>query len=211
MKRKYKKYKKNGLTLKKLDYKIKKMARNQESKIFDTIRNDQTTQADGIFWTINNMAQGIEVTERIGDKASISYVKLDFVCKIQSTDPASLVRIIVFLDKQNEITTVTDILEFSNPITVIGGIQSYQSEYYRDTRKNYKIIKDIKLQMNPTDKLMVSKKVKFRCNINTLFQNASTTIQTNSIKVLALSTADTVSGAVPPQLYMYSRVFFKDD
>lgn len=148
--------------------------------------------------TLNNPAQGVADTQRIGD--SIKNQKLDFAFSITSGSDCEA-RIMIIEDKNNDITA-SDLLLFNG--TVFATLSPKQWDHRYKTKVLYD--KAFTLAAGQDTHLRIGK---FNLNLghHTQFDNTSTTILTGAYKLVFVS--NTV--AATPILRFTSRVEYTDD
>ena len=154
---------------------------------------------NGTLHFLNDSGQGTSDTTRVGD--SILNKHTSIRGKIARGSLNCVVRIIIFKDKTNIMTTPTLLQD-------TGSVFSPLSMRDRDHRKNYTIIKDITYSLD-SERPQLAFDYEFDNNDHTKFEAGSLTINTNSYRVLFIS--DQVGGASAPIITYTRRHSFVDN
>lgn len=147
---------------------------------------------DGSVFTLNNVERGLGDSERVGDRLTVDRVMFEAwrVLPGSATGRFSL-RIVIILDKQNTVTSVSDVF------LATGSGQAPFLAYVKDRRRRFSVLYDSKGnhmdQYNKGDCLSWDRKVQTR----TQFNSGTDQILTGAIKLLAISSAGESSNTKP--------------
>lgn len=198
-----------GLTLKKVNSKINKLASSVEVKhleVADTsggIDYDLTWNGHGIR-IAEGISQGDQENARTGTKVTLKRIEMRFDCYPGVTGMPNafngytprFARFILFIDKQGNTYdpgwTVAELLQ------VTGSVYSVTSPQNWDTRKQYRILYDKVVRLtNTSDYAHYWKKTINLGNLNVQYDATSGDVRTNELVMVAISADDptAVTGA----------------
>lgn len=158
---------------------------NAESKHFDYTVSAATANYTGTIVTLCEPAQGISDSQREGD--SIKMQNLTFRANIARVAD-DIVRLIIFFDKTNIITTGAMMLENNGTaLAVLSGKEE-------DNKFNSKILYDRTFVLTGanTSNYKIDKVIKINQHVQ--FAEASTTIKTGALKMLIIGSYANASG-----------------
>lgn len=95
------KYAKKGPTTKDLATRVKKLEHSDELKYIDYTNGTVPLTPGGIFYNYNQMAQGDNFNERVGEEITAKYLNMKVRIRHFANASADVVRCILFWDKQN--------------------------------------------------------------------------------------------------------------
>lgn len=141
--------------------------------------------------TMNNPAQAITDVARIGDALTNVFCNINLTAQGLATDE-TILRIIVFWDKQNVITNQADLLEGAGTAN-----QNINSPVDWDKKKQFQILRDRTFILLPGNvvgttntNFQAMRQIKFRINLKnkvTRFESAGTTVLNNALKIMLMS------------------------
>lgn len=181
---------------------------NIEEKFYITASAGSSPTYNGILQDLCSPAQGASVNQRIGD--SIKMQRITIRASFYLGAVATTVRAILLMDKANQAATGADILAGA------GSVYAPQSTIVDQLEERYHILGDtghVTLTLNGNQShdwsWNISNETLARTNAegHILFTPASTTITTNSLKLLLISSVN----ASMPNCYYYSKVEYTDD
>lgn len=173
-----------------------------ELKFLGILTNDTNVDYNGQIFTVNDIAQGDGDSDRVGDACMLKHVEVIIECLNDNSSTCGI-RVIFFLDKQNTISTVTDLLAATGADTAL------TSPIVWDNRKAFKILYDFVIEVDGTYKSKCWKKFTFNTPYRVQFSAASTNITTSAIKCVYLSEV-APAAANKPRLIMSTRQLFTD-
>lgn len=178
---------------------LKKMV-NVEMKLA-TLSISASPTYSGAISIMNNPAQGDTDLSRDGDSIKNQDVTISMIARAGLS--SAIVRVIVFWDKQNKITSVSEFLDS----TYVGGLFAPIAPRDYDHRFECKTLFDkvFALPINGQDTRVFEENIKI--GLHTQFEAGSTTINTGALKVLYLSDKN----ANLPTLQFLSRLHFTDN
>lgn len=195
----------------KLERKVKNLSKKvyrsePEGKYTNGIENAANSSYDGSLRTVfEPPAQGSSDTTRVGDSFRMKNLDLNFVMNAGATTCA--LRVIVFVDKKNFSTAVTDVLE-SGTIGVTRLLNAVNALYVHDYEDKYTILYDRTFVLSGTGDNIASFRKRFNLRGKICRQLAATTaITENAIKMIYIS--GSAAGATP-QVQWQSRGNFVD-
>lgn len=146
-------------------------------------------------------SQGVGASQREGDSCKMDTLTLRG--NMFMTSSQNMVRMLIILDKENQITAGTDLLQFA---TTSNAVFSPKTQ---NTRFDSKILLDrlfkIDLQ-HPQQSFQITIKVPFHIN----FIAGTTTIADNALKIVFFSQTPVAAGG-EPQVNYISRVTYLDN
>lgn len=156
---------------------------NIEYKELQTLSSSQTPPYSGTIYTLNTVAQGDDFNQRIGD--SIKCQNLTLRGKIlppPSSNAAEFIRLTIFWDKQNVITTGGQL--WNNA----GGTLAPFSQKTEDTKYQSKVLYDRTWKLIPnTDNDAQQFTVVLPINMHTHYSGNTTTIKDGALKMCLIS------------------------
>lgn len=173
---------------------------NVEYKIFNVTATSASTDYGGTVSILNNPAQGVLDTQRIGDSLKCQNLSFRYIAQRGTLDTS--LRCIIYWDPQNQIAAGSDLLEN------IGSIQSAISPKQYDNRFRSRILYD-KVTNLTSNNPWVRYDELIEINEHTQFNAATQNILTGALKVLFISTL--VAGATAPFAHWSSRLSFTDN
>jgi hypothetical protein len=188
--------------------KAMQLERYMEDKYFDAAASVTSLDRDGVIDTWNAIPQGDTDITRDGDYLYMKNIEIRASVwhdnQTGQQGASAGVRFIVFYDKQNTISTVSDLLDVSaNDET------NMLSPIIWDVRKQVEVIMDVMVNADGVWKERVLKHWQIKLDKQTQFTAGSTTITTGALKVVMISDRSSVSSYLP-QMYYYYRIIFKD-
>lgn len=138
---------------------------------------------------------------RIGDSIKIQHLSLRGCAKYNSAgSDGQTVRLVIFKDKQNKVSAVSDIVDSVGTVTA-----PFFNKVY-DNRFQTKFIYDRTFYVN-SQKIEVPFHIELPINMHKQFQAGTTTVQSGSLKYLIISDQATNG----PSITMHGRVTFTDN
>lgn len=174
---------------------------NVEYKYFDQATSLATIDWNGVYAELCYPSQGIAALQRTGDSIKLKTLTLRYVWE---RNPAGInnevCRIIVFLDKENNITSGAQY--FANVGTVNAPLQCKNSDTKYDTKVLYDQLHYVDLYHPVTVKTMVIN-IDEHCHFNL----GSTVIDKNCLKIMFISQSPTNG----PQMTYSARTTYIDN
>lgn len=174
---------------------------NTEYKFVDNVLSPLTVDWNGIQGSLMqvNPAQGLADNQRIGDSIKLQNFTFKYQCSRNTSD--SIIRVIIFEDKQNKIASVANLLSLTGTINAVTSPKNY------DTRYQTRILYD-KCHILSSDNTTVMASAVLPLNWHTQFNAGTQTVNTGDLKICYISN---VSGVPPPTFSYYSRLTFTDN
>jgi len=148
------------------------------------------------------ITQGLSDSQRIGDSIKMQTLTLKYYAQRNaSTD--TLIRIIVFVDKQGKITAPNQLLTAAD----VGTVYSVIANKNFDNRFESKFLLDQVITLN-ADNTTVKREHVIPVNLHSQFNAATTAINTGDLKMLVISNT---TGAASPSLAFLSRLTYTDN
>lgn len=196
-------------------YKAFKMAKqiksliNVEEKHYD-VSGNPTISSSGSLVTLNSPQQGTTDSMRIGDSIKCQSLELNYHLYPNGAMTATntyLARVIIFEDKQNKVSAVSDIIDSTYIATGYApiGLKDF------DRRFETKVLYDELLEIDLITNMGKSRRVNLPLGHHTQFEAASTTINTGAYKMLLLSSVPSASVNDVPAIIYTSRLHYTDD
>lgn len=141
-----------------------------------------TADSSGSVYEIFNPAQGDGQSERLGDECFLSSINIRGHCTANTTK--QIFRCLVVVDKSNDMSSIGDVLD----ATYVG--TSNVSNAFREIDKinKYKVLYDQTFAITTTaGETVMLMKAKIPVSRKVVFDTGTTTVMTNSIKLLVLS------------------------
>lgn len=170
---------------------------NTEYKYVD-ITDTASATYSGYFATLNNIAQGVTDSTRIGDSCKLQNLTLRGSITRNGTD--GHVRIMVIWDKQAKASAASSILENT------GSAYATLSPKKYDNRFQTKVLKDFRVHVT-TDSPIKEFNMVIPINQHTQYDAATNTIDTGALRLLIISD---MASSQPLTAY-YSRLTYTDN
>lgn len=184
-------------------YRILRGLVNVEEKYFDTSSTGQTADYDGTLHYLFQPAQGDGDVSRDGDSCKILTSAIRFTCTAHASID-TWIRVIVFWDKQNTISTGADLLETTGSSAAVYSWRDY------DKRFHAKVLFDQRYLLT-TDEVggtqYVTKDLNFNIGKHCQFEAGTTTPNTGVLKIMFISDQQTNI----PGYSFYARTIFVDN
>jgi len=166
---------------------------NTEHKQFVVAQTSTSVTSSGsILATVQSMAQGDDSNQRVGDSIKCQNLTLRWTGEVSSASNVARLRLIIFWDEANVITSVAQFLQY------VGSFQSVISGKVYDNRFLSKVLYDKTMTINKqitsaSGYFPIREKI-IKINKHTQFDTSTTTVVTGALKMLAIS--DNVSASV---------------
>lgn len=164
---------------------IKKEMDNTEVKNFDV----SSTPLIACGWdmlavtNVFNPAQGVAINQRVGNEVLVSGLDLRYWLTNASTSKFGVMRVIVFLDKQN-VLPVSSMLDSAGLVNTVSAPQCF---YSRSNREKFVILYDKTHTLDSTENAQYFE----RCLIPKKWQckliNAASTVAENQLKIVFIA------------------------
>jgi len=141
---------------------------------------------NGTVNTLCDPIQGNGVDQREGDSIKMKDIVVRGVIDYNTLGVAEMIRVIIFIDKQNTITTASQLLQ------TVGVYLATESEKNEDNKFNTKTLYD-KTFMVSANKPQTKFKWVSKLGFHTHFNKGSATINTNALKICYISQNPTYS------------------
>lgn len=174
-----------------------------EFKYVDTTVSDTAVSWNGVYGVLNNPSQDITDQARIGDSLFNKYLEIRYRVFNNGSDGAGL-RLIILKDHSDVITAVNQVLGAT------GTNLALTSNYIWDNRKNFKVLVDEIIQCDGTRQSNTMGYIKRKLNFRTQFSAASTTIETNSLKMIHINNTNPTASTFM-EFYASVRLVFSDE
>jgi hypothetical protein len=188
--------------------KAMQMERYMESKYYDYAGIITNLDRDGDLSVWNPIPQGDTDITRDGDYLYMKNVEIRASIwhdpQTGNQGASAGVRFILFYDKQNTISAVSDLVDTSGNDTT-----NMLSPITWDVRKQVQILLDVMVDADGVWKERVLKHWHIQLNKQTQFSAGSTTITTGALKGLFISDRASTDSYLP-QIHYYYRIIFKD-
>ncbi len=184
---------------------VRRMRKSVETK-FNDIQGTVEIDWNGLFLT-NLLApiQGLGDVNRIGDKITATSLQLK-QCMF-SNNRASVLRIIVFWNKELKVVTGSDLLE------TVGTARAVISPYKKDKRSQFIVLMDRRIVLQDLSISIsvkaLSRRILLR-NKKVLFNDGTNTINNNALWVYFISDTDAAVPADRVTVDFYYRTRFMD-
>lgn len=201
-KRMYRKKKRVG-RFKRLEKKVAKISKSIEHKFSDH-DFDLTLDWDGDIVLLNGIGVGITDSDRIGDKAMMTSLAINYNLERNNAGDFPTVRVMLIWDKQNTIATPGDVLLYG-----AGAAFSYLSMLVVDDRNHFVVLSDKFYQLDsagPNDLII---KLRKKLNKVTRFDGGSSTVVQGALKLIVFASTDSAA-ANKALLHGYARVRYTD-
>lgn len=175
---------------------------NTEFKLVDNF-DSQAISSTGLMFSVlgTQPVQGLLDGNRIGDSIKMQNLTLRFYGQINGVQP-SLIRVLVFEDKQTKIATPANLL------AQVGTIHAVHSPKFFDTRFQTKVLLDTVIALN-NDSPQPRREHVIPINYHAQFNNGTQTVNTGDLKILFISNINT--GGSTPTLTWSTRLTFTDN
>lgn len=173
---------------------------NAESKYDDTTVTNQVVDYNGYVATLCDPAQGTTAITRNGDSIKLQNLTLRMFC--YNTTVSDVLRIIVFEDKQNTITTASQMLQAT------GSALASLSPKNEDNKYDTKILMDKKYTLDTAAVPIRNIETVIPLKFHTHFNASGGAIDTGALKIMAIGTTAPTSTT---NITYYSRVTYLDN
>lgn len=196
----------------KQDQKLKEIQRQirglaPELKYKDYQHNAVVSYNGTLYDISETVAQGTTDSDRVGDQLMIKGVRL-FGHAGATSSANSVLRVIVFIDKADKCTSVSDVLPSAGSLAAVDS--QYRHDYF-DKRSVGVILADKRLTIggNATDRQngLFDMNIKLKYPAQCTFQSGTTTVVRNHLKVILITDQAPTSTL---QVVAYFRMFFTD-
>lgn len=172
------------------------------------LQHNAVVSYNGTLYDVSELvAQGTTDTTRVGDQLMIKGFRLFGHAGATST-PNSVLRVIVFIDKSDKVSAVTDLLPSAGSLAAVDS--QYRHDYF-DKRSVGVILADKRLTIggNTSDRQngLFDMNVKLKYPAQCTFLSGTTTVVRNHLKVCLISDQAPTSTL---QVVAYLRMFFTD-
>lgn len=174
---------------------------NSEFKEDNTSTVGGTCNWNGVITTLCNPGQGVSANQREGD--SIKMKNLTLRGDVYRTNVDCVVRIIIYLDKENTIATGADLLQITGSGLVL------HSPKNEDNKYQSKILHDKTYTLTNAQKVITTYEWVYKIEQHVHFQSGSTTIKDGALKIAYFS--NIVPGVNEPGFNFYSTVSYVDN
>ena len=158
---------------------------------------------DGTIITLNDVAQGDTSLTRDGD--SIKCQSMDLNVQLACDTVSCVGRVIVFHDKQNTVSSATDLIDVAGTAMAPHGFKEwdhrFKTQVLWDSGPIHMIVS--------TDKAIKQLRKKIELNLHTQFDSGTTTIESGAIKMLLISNRANSSNEM--DVLYHSRIYFTDN
>ncbi len=188
--------------LKKVNY----ISKGIEKKFYDIDASLLTVDWTGGFSvTLNDPAVGGTDIDRIGDRVHGLFLNVRGRFEIGDDDLATQIRIIIFMDKRNTVSSTADML------TDIGTELAPVGQYQRDMRNDWIKLWDKTYVLTDVGKSMIQFNKHIRLNKVTVFNLNTQTINQNRINIMYVSNIPTgMPNSAYPTVQVRTRYFYND-
>lgn len=176
-----------------------------ELKYTNLVLDPANTSYDGALYSLFAPAQGDTDISRDGDELRVQGFQLRWFFNSAVTSCAA--RVIVFIDKQNYMSSVTDVLE-SGTIGVARTSGAVNAQFVHDYKDRITVLSDktYHFSANGTNTLAPKRFYKMR-GMRMRFVAGTTTVEKNAIKMIVIS--GNASGT-NPQVSFQGRMWYTD-
>lgn len=190
--------------LQKQVYRMKDAVGQPEYKHYTGEYNDLSANYTGNVYNLSAViAQGVLDTNRIGDKIKLQrlVIRGNFIQK--NADARAEMRLIIFKDKDNDVSTTADMLSITGTTTAIF------SPKLTDNRFKTKILYDKRFaSVNNTAREVVNFNINLPLNFFSQYAGGTTDVTTNALKFILISTNSSASAG--GNITMIYRISFTD-
>lgn len=180
----------------------RQIARSQEKKYIEyNISNTDIDWSGNIVYTINETAQGTTDQQRIGDTVKFTWLTVRAHFNSDGT-LASVLRVIIINDFDNQISDLTDIL-------TCGDNYAVERSYIKDVRKAFGVLYDKTFFLNTYSPQRLLR-LNMPLHTKTQYLSGSTTIATNALKMFFIANTDSAS-ANKASTVMFVRLYYTDN
>jgi hypothetical protein len=188
--------------------KAMQLERYMEDKYYDFAASITSLDRDGDLSVWNPIPQGDTDITRDGDYLVMKNVEIRASVwhdpQTGNQGASAGVRFILFYDKQNTISAVSDLLDTSGDDET-----NMLSPIIWDIRKQVEILLDVMIDADGVWKERVLKHWRVNLEKQTQFSAGSTTVTTGALKGLLISDRASTDSYLP-QFHYYYRIIFKD-
>lgn len=188
---------------------------NVEFKYHDATWNGQNVDWNGTFQVLNAIGQGDTATSRDGNQLKLQRLSVKgFLQGNGSYGINQVARVIIFWDKQNKISAVSDFLD-SGYLASINAVNAHKDQ--PNKYQTYVLHDKCYTLQGGTYATHASRCIDVDITLSTAegrkfhssYDGSSTTPVTGALKMLVISNISNASS--PPQINMVSRVYFNDN
>lgn len=184
---------------------VKSMQKARELKFLDEDINLQNVDESGQILALARPPQGLTDQQRIGDKIELNSLTLKMRAA-QSGGQNAHMRVILYLDKANTITSVSDLL-----LGVTTASFAPLKHYNKDKRKEFRILLDKNIILTSVGLNVVYKQFFKRLKIPVVFNAGSQTVVSNALKICLISNAaSSASTSNKPNFFAIMRTKYLD-
>nr|WGN90635.1 capsid protein [Banfec virus 6] len=176
-----------------------------ELKYSNTLLDSTTTTYDGALYQLFAPAQGDSDITRDGDEIRVQGFMLRWF--FNSAVNSCAARVIVFIDKQNFMSAVTDVFE-SSTLGAARATSSINAQYVHDYKDRITVLSDktYHFSANGTNTLAPKRFYKMR-GMRMRFLAGATTLEKNALKMIVIS--GNAAGSTPSITYQ-GRIWYTD-
>jgi len=197
----------------KISHELSKLRKDTKPEIKSALSRLVYTQFDSngqVIIPINAaIAQGTDIGGRIGRDVQCHGIDFRYYVRSVATTKSTSIRVIVYIDKDNSNTAVSDVLNALAAFT-IGNELAPLSFYNRNNRNTFKILYDRIHDFDfASGDLQASVQVNLKTDHITKFIDNSTTITENAVRVLCIS-SETAASGLGGQLGFVAQYYYTD-
>lgn len=195
--------------IKKVDKKVNRLARQVRSYVPEVNYTNEIVAATNTSTsgTLTNLisypaqaaGNSTDLT-RLGDKIKVKDVELRMY--LTSVNILTAIRVVIFIDKRNQSTAVTDVFESGTLVATQNAVNALKVHDYED---RYTFLYDRTFDFGDTDREVKTlvKKFRFKSGLPIEFLAGATTVTKNALKMIVIGT-----GATPQYMYQSRCHFF---
>lgn len=150
----------------------------------------------GSIYTLNAVPQGDTDASRDGDSLKVQKLEIAGHLNIHASASSTIVRMILFWDKANDISSVTQFWDNTSTAYAVDSTKLWDNRF--DTR----VLWDYKFTMDLTNPVAIVKQVQ-NVGLHTQFSAGSTTINTGALKLMIISDQQTNTPSINLVPYIY--------
>jgi len=184
---------------------LAKMALSAQERKFHVMQAFSAgLDSDGFLFRFTDITQGISDTQRVGDSLKVISLNLSYLIENSSTTLALYARVIVFWDKQNQVTSAADLLQTTGSIQVINSYKAWDTRF----RSNVLFDRVHKLSMRGLDNSIARVRTTLKVRKHIQYIAGGAIADTGGLKMIVLS--EEPAPAVNIGMNYYARVQFVD-
>lgn len=181
---------------------IGKIQQSQELKYVSIMTDDTDVVYNPVIYLVSDIDQGLSDSQRVGD--AVLMKDLDVRLNVlHDNSSATGIRLIFFIDKQNTITSASDLL------VTTGSDEALVSHYVWDNRKQFTVLYDSVLEVDGTYKSKLCRHFNIPINKRMQLDAGTATVNTNALKCIYLSEVAPAAGN-KPRLILNTRLTYLD-